>query len=87
MGTELWLCPAPGRCEGREETGGRGGVLTVLMVHMDGGVDSDGGALRREVKAIGLSLLSTLSAAATDHTSRSGAGSNSKRLRDQAQRL
>ena len=86
MGTELWLCPAPGRCEGREETGGRGGVLTVLMVHMDGGVDSDGGALRREVKAIGLSLLPPLSAAATDQTSRSGVGSNSKR-RDQAERL
>ena len=81
------VVPSPRRCEGREETGGRGGVLTVLMVHMDGGVDSDGGgALWREVKAIGLSLLSTLSAAATDHTSRSGAGSNSKR-RDQAERL
>ena len=39
-GTELWVHPAAGRC-------------TVLMVHQDGGVTADGGALRRAVKAAG----------------------------------
>ena len=40
-GTELWLHPGYGR-------------VTVLMVHQDGGVDSDGGALRRAVRAWGI---------------------------------
>ena len=34
MGTELWLHPGHER-------------VTVLLVHQDGGVDADGGALRQ----------------------------------------
>lgn len=41
MGTELWLHRGHGR-------------VTVLLVHQDGGMDADGGALRQAVRSWGI---------------------------------
>ena len=46
MGTELWLHPGHER-------------VTVLLVHQDGGVDADGGALRQAVRSWGIAAVRT----------------------------
>ena len=47
MGSELWIQP-------------HYDVMTVLLVHMDGGVEADSGRLRREAKEAGITYQTRL---------------------------
>ena len=47
MGSELWIQP-------------QYDVMTVLLVHMDRGVEADGGRLRREAKEAGITYQTRL---------------------------